>query len=495
MPAYLSRRRFLTGIARGAASLTALNRLACSAATDDRGAMQIRPWTENPFYWQYRGEPVLLLGGSWQDNLFNHPTGLAEHLDLLVASGGNYVRNTMSHRNVGNVFAYELVDGKFDLDRWNEEYWQRLDDFLRMTYERDIIVQIEVFDPWDHFIDHQSLGGWSKHPFNPINNVNYTAEQSGLPTAIDYSPSPRPSTHAVWLTVPALQNNGLILGYQQAYIDKMLSISLQYPHVLYCIQNESGEELAFGEYWADHIHRRARQADRTVFVTDMRRNNDITAADHASIYARPDRYSFVDISQNNSQNIPTGQLHWDRIQAVRAILRERGVRPMNNIKIYSREHGEHVDAPQRFWRVILGGCASARFHRPHPLEDSPGDHDRRSYHGLGLHAQAQTHIRSLRMFTGAVDWFSGEPRNDLLGDRSENEAYCAANPGRHYAVYFPDSGQVTLDVSAARGSLQVRWLDIAASEWQDEQTVGGGGTIELKAPRPGQWAVLVTAQQ
>jgi hypothetical protein len=101
------------------------------AAADD--ADRIQPNRENPYYWQYQGEPVLLLGGSWQDNLFNHPVGLAEHLDLLVASGGNYVRNTMSHRNVGNVFAYEQVDGKFDLDRWNEEYWRRLDDFLRMT--------------------------------------------------------------------------------------------------------------------------------------------------------------------------------------------------------------------------------------------------------------------------------------------------------------------------------------------------------------------------
>jgi hypothetical protein len=36
---------------------------------------------------------VLLLGGSDQDNLFNHPElppdGLAAHLDRLVAAGGN----------------------------------------------------------------------------------------------------------------------------------------------------------------------------------------------------------------------------------------------------------------------------------------------------------------------------------------------------------------------------------------------------------------------
>ncbi len=52
----------------------------------------------HPPYWQFRGEPVLLLGGSVEDNLFQIPN-LEEHLDLLAAAGGNYVRNTMSSRD------------------------------------------------------------------------------------------------------------------------------------------------------------------------------------------------------------------------------------------------------------------------------------------------------------------------------------------------------------------------------------------------------------
>lgn len=97
----------------------------------------IQPAAENPYYWAYEGEPVLLLGGSWQDNLFNHPKRLEEHLDLLMAAGGNYVRNVMSHRNEGNVFAYEREsDGLFDLDRFNDAYWSRLERFLEMTRER-----------------------------------------------------------------------------------------------------------------------------------------------------------------------------------------------------------------------------------------------------------------------------------------------------------------------------------------------------------------------
>jgi hypothetical protein len=76
-----------------------------SVSAEDAG--RIQPYPTNPAYWQYQGKPILLLGGTWQDNLFNHPIGLERHLDLLKSAGGNYVRNVMSHRNVGNVFAYK----------------------------------------------------------------------------------------------------------------------------------------------------------------------------------------------------------------------------------------------------------------------------------------------------------------------------------------------------------------------------------------------------
>lgn len=36
-------------------------------------ALAIEPWEENRWYWSHDGEPVLLLGGSDDDNLFQWP--------------------------------------------------------------------------------------------------------------------------------------------------------------------------------------------------------------------------------------------------------------------------------------------------------------------------------------------------------------------------------------------------------------------------------------
>jgi len=131
---------------------------------------RIRPWSEDPRYWQYKGTPVLLLGGSREDNLFQIDN-LEAHLDLLASVGGNYIRNTMSDRDEGNVYPHaRRSDGLYDLEQWNEEYWRRFAELLRLTAERGIIVQIEVWDRFD-LSDAKGMHNWRRHPYNPANNA------------------------------------------------------------------------------------------------------------------------------------------------------------------------------------------------------------------------------------------------------------------------------------------------------------------------------------
>ena len=134
---------------------------------------RIRPYEKNPYYWQYKGKPVLLLGGSKDDNLFQVPN-LKEHLDLLVSVGGNYIRNTMSDRKDKGFEVYpfkRLPNGKYDLSQWNDEYWKRFKNLLKWTEQRDIIVQIEVWDRFD-YTDHGGFKTWGSNPYNPDNNIN-----------------------------------------------------------------------------------------------------------------------------------------------------------------------------------------------------------------------------------------------------------------------------------------------------------------------------------
>ncbi|MBL7187771.1 MAG: hypothetical protein ISS70_15730 [Phycisphaerae bacterium] len=223
------------------------------AATGDENANRIRPYARNPRYWQYKGEPVLLLGGSKDDNLFQIPD-LKEHLNLLASVGGNYIRNTMSAR-VDRGFEVQalkrLPDGKYDLNQWNDEYWNRFERMLKLTRDRDIIVQIEVWAFHDF-----NKGHWEKSPWRPVNNINY--KESGTTLKDSYGNIGN-VPHGFFFTMPKLNKDGLVLAYQQKFVDKILSHSLRYGHVLYCMTNEIHPQYSpeWGWFWAGYIKDKA----------------------------------------------------------------------------------------------------------------------------------------------------------------------------------------------------------------------------------------------
>jgi len=425
----------------------------------------------NPAYWQYEGKPVVLIGGSKDDSLFQIPD-LKAHLDLLKSVGGNYVRNTMSSRNDKGfeVQAFKkLANGKYDLDQWNDEYWRRFESLLTLAEQRDIIVQVEVWATFDYYRDN-----WAVHPLNPKNNVNYTAEETGLPLEVKSHPT-RTENNFFW-SVPAERNRKTVLKYQRRFVDKVLSHSLKHGNVLYCMDNETSVTSEWGKYWSQYIRSKAKAAGVKVHTTEMWDPWDLAHKMHSATFDHPETYSFVDISQNNHQK---GQAHWDNAQKQRARIAKH-VRPLNNTKIYGADTGRFGngrDAMERFWRNIFGGLASARFHRP----DS----------GLGLGDKAQANLKSMRMLTDKMNVFTCAPHNDLLSQRESNEAYCLAHPGKEYAVYFTNGGEVTLDTSALRKPATVRWLDIMKSKWHKPRRADGGSKLQLKCPAKGYWAVLV----
>lgn len=428
-------------------------------------------YQDNPAYWQYMGKPVLLIGGSKDDSLFQIPD-LKGHLDLLKSVGGNYVRNTMSARNDKGFEVQAFAkrdDGKYDLDRWNDEFWRRFESLLTLAEQRDIIVQIEVWATFDYYRDN-----WAVNPFNPKNNVNYTVEESGLPVKVNSHPT-RTENNFFW-SVPAERNQTVVLKYQERFVDKMLSYSLEHGNVLYCMDNETSVTPEWGWYWSKYIKAKAKKAGVLVHTTEMWDNWNLAHPQHNPTFDHPEIYSFVDISQNNHQK---RQAHWDNAQKQRQRIADKR-RPLNNVKIYGADtgrFGNSRDGMERFWRNIFGGLASARFHRP----DS----------GLGLGAEAQANIRSMRMLTDAMNVFQCRPHNDLLGDRESNEAYCLANRGTEYAVYFPDGGKVTLDLGPGEKSVTVRWLDVMESKWVEPKRTKVKGKLVLECPSKGYWAVLV----
>ena len=451
-----------------------------AAAAENGGESGIRPWTRNPWFWEYRGKPVLLVGGSNDDNLFQWPAEkLDPHLDLLKACGGNYIRNTMSDRKDKGfeVYAFRRLDnGKYDLNQWNPEYWKRFTHMLEATARRGIIVQIEV---WDRF-DYTDVGGcnnWQRSPWNPANNVNYTFKDSGF--APKYPEHPGMNRQPFFFTTPNLRDNKVVFPYQKRFVDKMLSCTLKYDHVLYCMDNETSGAEGWGAFWARYIKQQAAKHGKTVYVTEMWDDWDLHKPRHRRTFDHPELYDFVDISQNNQMK---GQRHWDNFQWARAYLAKKKPRPMNTVKTYGADgfrFGNSQDGLERFWQHVIGGIAAARFHRP------PA--------GLGLSTTAQNSIRTVRAIEKFVRFWDIRPCMKRLSNREKNEAYAAGAPGKAWLVLFSNGGAVRFDLRDQPGAFDLRWVEIRTGKWSPEPTrIDGGRMLPLEAPGKSLWLALLT---
>lgn len=456
---------------------------------------RIRPSDRNPMYWQYKGVDTLLLGGSVEDNLFQMREP-EEHLDLLQSVGGNFLRCTMSSRDDGDVWAYakDPDSGQYNLEAWDEEYWNRLTRFLDGTAERDIVVQVEIWATWDFY---RLADGWQRNAYNPKNTSTYTEEQSGLPSDIQFLAFER--INPFFETVPELADNAFLLGIQKRFVDKLLSVTFEYDHVLYCMNNETNADPRWGLYWNRYVKDAAEKRGVPVETTDMfdywdpsdgqvpgvlvQSEEDhpfVHRANAQFVIAHPEEYSFVDISNHNAQH---GQVHYETGAFIRNQVKASGKpRPVGCDKMYGGDHkaewaGTRQDGQERFWRNMFAGLAACRFHRP------PA--------GLGLNELVQAHLKSMRMLTDELGVFSCEPHNDLLSDRAENAAYCLADPGRAYAVVCFGGASATLDCSSVSGDVTVCWLDILQSSWDEPASWPTQRGLSLVSPGEGYWAALV----
>jgi hypothetical protein len=76
------------------------------------------------------------------------------------------------------------------------------------------------------------------------------------------------------------------------------------------------------------------------------------------------------------------------------------------------------------------------------------------------------------------------PRGDLA-----STGYCLADPGKEYVVYLPEGGEVTVDLSAAAGELEVEWMHPVGGSPTPGVETPGGAKRTFQAPFAGDAAL------
>jgi hypothetical protein len=266
-----------------------------------------------------------------------------------------------------------MEDGRYDLSRFEPAWEERLRKYLTTALEHRIVVSLEIWDDWSvtrgpgGAYDPGEGYGWNAHPFNPKNNINYDETVFSVETGACDAP--------FYNTVPLRNHNIQVLSLQKRYVDHLLFIAKDYPHVIINISNESRAHLDWSHFWAQYVRERLPSG---FMIGEMPSTNRKDGGGECAYEFNPlnlstdTLFDFVDIAQAVSghelgepvrQAIKGGE----RILSYRRAMAEAGtVRPLVLSKDYSRDAngGDLV-----LWSRFFSGAATARFHRP--AGDSP----------------------------------------------------------------------------------------------------------------------------
>ena len=194
--------------------------------------------SQNPHYFNFRGKPLVLITsaehyGAVINRDFDYLTYLDElarhHLNLTriwvgpyleVAGNFQIAENTLAPRTrlLSSPWPRSAAPGasggavRFDLSRWNPEYFKRLKDFLRQAEKRGIIVEVNLFCPYYE----DSM--WGVSPLNSRNNINSVGDV--------------PRTEVLTLKHPTL------VAVEEAMVRKLVSELNGFDNIFYEICNE-----------------------------------------------------------------------------------------------------------------------------------------------------------------------------------------------------------------------------------------------------------------
>jgi hypothetical protein len=349
-------------------------------------------------------------------------------------------------------------DGPFDLTRFNDAYFDRLHELIRLADANDIVVVIQVHDGW-------TKTKFAGHPFNVANGgpltdraqyVELQEYDREMPLVFD-SQWTRPQKHQFYL---------------ERFCERLIQATADTPNVMFEIFNE-------GE-WYDAQRLRAFQMHFLDFFKTRTLQLLIVNDDHIRGVPGFRGEPQTDILSRHTprwDNLPPAQVFFDHYA------REFDAAPVKPLffsePVPSYEGGDAATEAavlRLLWGTALAGASVVI------QNDASFGFDPRSL--MAVKADQRDRILDLeghlaRFFHGAgVNFAAMKPEGGLA-----STGVCLANAGVEYVVYAPQGRPFTMNLADAKDTaLIVRWYDPRSGQSYDAGRVPGGNEAQPFAP-------------
>jgi len=332
---------------------------------------------------------------------------------------------------------------KFDLTRFDPEYFDRLKARVLAAEQRGIYVSIMLFEGWEM----QFTDAWNYHPFNLDNNINgIDGDAGGDGRGLKYT---------------TLQHSPMaerVLALQEDYLRKVIDTVNDLDNVLYEVCNESG---AFSTEWQYHIIRSVKQYEATrpkqhpvgMTVEYAKGTNDVLTKSPAD-WISPNPGS----PEENFRENPTSEF-------------------LGKVIVNDTDHLWGHTGGDNVW-VWKSFCRGLNVLFMEELLPSP------TWQDSARDAMGQT-----RRYAEKINLAAMVPANKLSAT-----GYCLADRGKEYLVFQPGSkGEFTVDLRDAPGQFAVEWFNVNADQVIPAKPATGGATRTFTTPFPGPAALYLKA--
>ena len=333
---------------------------------------------------------------------------------------------------------------KFDLTRFDEDYFSRLRARVKQAGARGVYVAVMLFECWG--VQHAD-NAWQFHPFAGPNNVNgLEADEDGDGRGLE--------VHSLRDTTVGRR----ALALHEAYVRRVLETLNDLDNVLYEIGNEGGK---YSETWQNHlvefIHRSEATMPRQhlVGITFHFSKDRAQRGNNRMLFDSPADW----VSPGNEPAAPGVAFSFNR-------------NPTPNypgkVVVADTDHlGWNAKRDEDWaWKQFLRGNHTWYLEWAYASPTEAVAVRR----GLG-----QT-VRWARM----VDLASLEPSITIA-----STPWCLAAPGREYLVYQPQPGPFAVDLIGEGRTYAVSWFSPATGVTSAGDEARGGGRREFTAPHNG----------
>lgn len=422
---------------------------------------------ENPHYFLYKDKPVVLItSAEHYGAVINLDFDYVTYLQTLAADGLNMTRvftgayvepvgafkiesNTLAPAAEGFICPWARSDtpgyanggNKFDLTRWDPEYFKRLRDFISKAEEKDIIVELTLFCPF--YGDAQ----WELSPMNAVNNIN------------GGGPEDRTKVYT-------LDESGELLAVQENLVRKIVRELQGYNNVIYEICNEpyfGGVTLAWQHHIAGLITDEEKSFPQKHLISqNIANGSEIIKDPHPSISVFNFHYAYppLAVAQNYHLNKVVGD-------------NETGFKG-NADSTYRREG----------WAFILaGGALYNNLDYSFTADFEDGSFQYPSTQPGGGSDSLRTQLSYLRKFISSFDYVKMKPDTSLIENNGVNKhIYVLSESGKQYALYIWGSGPMDLQLSIPEGTYEVQFMNPLSGKFEDARTISADGSMRLTTP-------------